>query len=245
MNIAVGILNWNRDASQTIGSLKGFAGKVIVCSNDVDIAPLLPEVESVKIIPCPENIAKAKNVIINSAREIGATHLFIIEDDIAVKDISVFEKYVELMNTFDIGLTFFGYTNANMVLDGKPNPCIIVKIDQSGSEICCNRHCCSAVFGIDLERNKLMFNEELLVMEHEEYLQRCTDAGVIPFNGFYIDLPESWKYFERLPVKTERVKTVELAKMDRKMMDDAKVVLHLESSADKFLAFVKKAVKAS
>lgn len=237
--IALAILNWNRDVFPTLKSLEKFDGPVIICTNrkdriDLTIDPRLVYVES------SSNVAASKNLLINSANELGASYLFIIEDDVIVKDVSVFEKYIELMEKFKTGVVFYGFDRSNRILEGKPNPCIIIKLNEQGDELYANRHCCTSVFGIDLKNNKELFDPNILVMEHEEYLQRCADKKILPFNGFYFDIPRSWEYFDRQDVPTERIKTVEIAKMDRKYIDENKITLKLEVSADNLLAYVQK-----
>lgn len=235
----IGILNWNRNVKSILDSVKEVNAdkKIIICSNQ-------PKIDDISILEwheSPVNVAAARNLLMDRAKELGERWLFILEDDILVKDPQVFEKYCTLMDEFETSSIFYGFDkNLNQIMNNIPNPCIIVKLNENGDELFCNRLVCSTVMGFDMDRiEDERFDEDLLVMECEEWYQRLYNLGLNPFNGFYFDVNNSWESFKSLNLKPERVKTIELAKQDQEILKEKEIELKLEVSADKLLNWLK------
>ena len=70
------------------------------------------------------NIAYNKNQGIKHLLNIGCQHIFVIEDDVVIKDISVFEKYIDTAKEFNLG-----HLNWNTIpeVDGNPTYEIVGK----------------------------------------------------------------------------------------------------------------------
>lgn len=232
------ILNWNRDYKKTLESLL-FAkmtndNKIILCTNQ--------EVKSDEmiVIKADTNIAKSKNMIIKKARELGAEYLFMLEDDVLIKDPLVFDYYLDKMEKYGLGMINYGFNKAsNRVLKTIPNPSMIVKINENGEEEYFSRFPSSTLLILDLKKVEELFNENLLLYENEEFFQRCSQKGHHPFNGFYFDLPKSWQYFESTNEETMRVKNTALLNEDNKRMKEAKINIQYELDATKLLKFLQ------
>lgn len=225
--ILYSILNWNRDVNPLFGSILSPNNEYIICTNTNKISA-----NNVYNIDADKSIAKSLNMIIDKAIELNTDYLFILEDDIKIKDNSVFQKYIDLMEQFQYGLIFYGFIKGNRIFNKRPNPCVQIKL-KNNENIIFNRFISSGCLLIDLKKNKEKFNESLQVLEFEEYIFRCRTLGHIPFNGFYIDLNDSWNYIESIPCKGERNRSLELIKADKLIMDNLTVDNKLEFNVDK------------
>jgi hypothetical protein len=168
-------------------------------------------------VPTPlHNVANAKNNIIAHARDKGVRYLFIIEDDVIVKDIRIFYEYINIMEKYNIGLTMYGYGKHN-VRYGVPNPVIRMATDNS-DELTFNRIHCSEVMGIDLKNNDVLFDTTLDILEIEKYVKECAANKVIPFVGFYPDVYNSYEYFEVLG-ESIRVRKYDDVTLERELIN--------------------------
>lgn len=236
-NTVYAILNWNRDYKPTLESLNLKEGTpLILCSNTAE--PV--EGDGILHIDPHANISKSKNKIIDFAKEKypKAKYLFIIEDDVIVKDNSIFDKYIELMEKYELGVVFYGFDRTNTLFK-KPNPGLAVTVSKEGEEVWFNRFPCTSVIGFDLEKNNVKFNENLMMIEIDVYMQECANAKLIPYNGFYFDIQDSFKYFERQDIPTERLKTREAIAMDKKVLMDSKFEIVIESNADGLMKLLR------
>ncbi|MEI6424204.1 MAG: hypothetical protein WCP55_18455, partial [Lentisphaerota bacterium] len=97
-----------------------------------------------------------------------------------------------------------------------------------------NRFCCGSVMGLDLRINDQLFDEDIITVELEEYLSRCSEKNIHKtFYGIFPDLWDSWTYFERLPFKQERIRTPEMLSIDKKTLEEKKIKLAVETNLDK------------
>jgi hypothetical protein len=242
--IAYAILNWSRSAENTLMSLPE-GSDVILCSPSEeqwkDTSGVGERLGEITYIDAFQNIAKSKNKIINFVKEMKKyDYLFIIEDDVIVKDTTIFQKYVDIMVKYDLGTIFYGFDKVNTLFDKVPNPGLIVTVSKDGKEEAWfNRFPCTSVIAFDLKRNDIKFNDNLLMIEMDVYLQDCANEKLIPYNGFYFDVPESWKYFERQDVPSERIKTREMIDQDKKYLADEGINLVIESNADGLIQLLK------
>ena len=236
MKTIYGILSWNNDFAKTVGSLKTSPENIIVCTNVA-----VETSKNYNVIVADPSVAKSKNSIINRARELGADKLFILEDDIEVVDMSIFDKYISLMDVLNQGIIFYGYnsTRENRVYN-MPNPSLIIRIGDTFGEMYFNRFIVTSCIGFDLVKNPLLFDEELKLLEITEYLQRCSDNGVIKTgNGFYADFPESWKFFNRIEVPNKRIKNQQMLHDDQVNLQKKKIQLKLDMVVDKLVDYLK------
>ena len=237
MKIMFAVLSWNNDFTKTLESIKTSPENIIVCHNTNRSLAGTGYVT----MAADSSVAKAKNSIINRARELGADKLFILEDDIEVIDMSIFDKYISIMDILNQGVIFYGYnsTRENRVYN-MPNPSLIVRISPTFGELYFNRFIVTSCLGFDLAKNPLLFDEDLKLLEITEYLQRCSDNGVIRTgNGFHVDIPESWKFFNRIEVPNKRNKTPQMVQEDRQTLHKKNIQLKLDMIVDTLIVYLK------
>ena len=208
--IMFGVLNYRDDVSSSLEIIQGL--RTLTYDTDIILATknnlrrfwksddiketIIPEDQIINI----ENtsIAKAKNELLKKARELGADYFFIIEDDVKIKDLSVFYEYTKLMETFGLGFCCHGYGEHINTIFQKPNPALSVYDDATKQDIYVwNRYPFNVVTVYDLRINKELYDETLEFLELKEYVIRCKEKGLIPFLGFFMDVPYSWKKIGR------------------------------------------------
>lgn len=237
MKTVFGILNWNRDITQILESL-GQNDVIVSTNKDVNFA------QSISTLKADPNIAKSKNDIIKAARECGYDYLVLMEDDISIIDpAATTQRYIEAMKRFGLGLMFYSYHKGNnCVMDGVKNTGIITKISEEEELHFC-RFPCGAFMVIDLVNNQELFDEDLVCLELEEYCQRCANEKIVPFNGFFLDLPDSETLFRVTDRTKNRIKTKEAVDLDKKSLGEKKLELKLASNADELINWIVEKLK--
>jgi hypothetical protein len=192
--VLYGILNWKRRIGSIRKIKKKLPGDIVVCTDDPSF---WKRTETIEAVP---SVAASKNLILKQAITGNYDYCFIIEDDLIPRNSNVFFKYMMLMNysATDVIMYGFGSGMSNRVLDGKPNP--ILRIDDNrGNKIILNRKTCSACMGFRVNRDMIMFDERLDVMETDLLMHDHVKAGKYPTGyGFWFDLDESWTQFRQL-----------------------------------------------
>lgn len=230
MKIIYGVLNWKRDPESTLKSIKG--DNIILCS-DKDI-----HYDNVYLIKGDPNVAKSRNNIIDKARELNGDYLVMIDDDIIISNMEIIDSYISKLKEYDLGVIFYGYgSNINKALS-KPNPLFSIKVGEGKNEIF-NRLPSSSLFVIDLNKNKLKFDEDLIILEFDAYIANCFKEKLIPFNGFYFDVENSYNYITTISHEPLRVKTQEIVNIDKNILNSKGVVLQLDSNADPVVRYLK------
>jgi len=214
-----GILNYNRPIPYNgiINKIPIQGQKdIILCTNNTE---KLKDYENgkvnFKVINIESNVAKCKNAMLKYALENGYNYCFLIEDDIKIIENNVFNGYIYLLECYDYAVTMFGYgsENKNKVIGNKNNPAVIIKLENN-KYIFSNRQPCSSFMVFKLTEDMVFFDERLEMLETEFLTKDLKKKGKIPFNGFFIDLPESWKYFMKTTDVTVRIKNNDLIKQD-------------------------------
>lgn len=80
-------------------------------------------------------IAHNKNVAAKRLLDLGAKHIFIIEDDIAIKDSAVFSKYITAAKFFNIEHLNFGCTFDALKTHGILKPVYAIRADDKTLDI--------------------------------------------------------------------------------------------------------------
>src|SRR5574343_455076 len=128
--VGLGIVTYNRESffKQFVASVAETICDHIVVVNDgtpysADSYPLY-----VELIQHEKNISvgKSKNDAMKYLMDKGCKHVFLVEDDIIVKDPEIFEKYIELSKITKISHLNFAIHGPANIKDGKPNPRIVI-----------------------------------------------------------------------------------------------------------------------
>ena len=221
------------DCKEVKGSLHD--NLVEIGINTSDIQTYTYEVDSTT------TIAALKNQAIDDAK--GYQYLFIIENDLKIKNLDIFRHYINLMNDYQLGVVFYGYYGCtNRVLHDLPNPAVKVRKSEFHAQQLV-RVPSDTFIGIDLSKNTQKFNSEFQVWEFNEFLKRCYEYKVLPFQGFYFDVNNSWEYFDYIDgnPKPKISMTKETLEHDQKLVKDnePKFTLVFDGNANQIMEYIK------
>jgi glycosyltransferase involved in cell wall biosynthesis len=143
-------------------------------------------------------VAKSKNNAIKYLLDKGCDHIFIIEDDIYIKDPKVFQKYIEASKA--TGIQHFNFSQhgvMNKTFDGlsTPNPRMIVKYGEI--QVPLYPHCVGAFSYFSrkcLETVGLMDEQYYNACEHMDHTLGIIKAGMHPPFWYFADIENSWEY---------------------------------------------------
>jgi glycosyltransferase involved in cell wall biosynthesis len=96
-------------------------------------------------IPEKQGVAKSKNDALLYLMDMGCDHIFLIEDDMFIKDPNIFQAYIDASKKSGIQHLMFGYhgpANKNGISRGKPCPRLVV--DYGDFSLAFNQHCVGA-----------------------------------------------------------------------------------------------------
>jgi hypothetical protein len=91
-------------------------------------------------------VAKSKNLALKHLLNKDCDHIFLIEDDMLIKNDQIFEAYIKASKATGIQHMMFGYhgpANKNGISKGEPHPRLVVKYSDNVS-IALNQHCVGA-----------------------------------------------------------------------------------------------------
>jgi len=149
--IGVGIITYNRFhlLMKLYNSLPFDKIDELIIVNDGDISvgfDLIDGCNNTIIHTNGVGVGKAKNAALKYLKGHKCDHIFLIEDDMLIKDPFIFEKYIEASKVSGIQHLMFGYhgpANKNGISKGKPCPRMVVKYSDDIS-IALNQHCVGA-----------------------------------------------------------------------------------------------------
>jgi glycosyltransferase involved in cell wall biosynthesis len=200
--IGIGIITCDRPdyLKKLINSLKDLKGAKLVIINDglkqIDGGNKLTVYNNV---PPKQGVGKAKNRALNQLKE--CEYIFLIEDDIVIKDLTVFEKYIEASNKSGIqhfNFAFHGLDNYKP--DG--SPAVRLKVDYSPEVSVClypnlygafsmyTKKCLEAVGNMD----EFFYN----AMEHVDHTQSIINKKMHPPFRWFADITNSNAYIEEI-----------------------------------------------
>jgi GT2 family glycosyltransferase len=200
--IGVGIVTYNRPhlLQKLLNSLNycNFVDLIIV--NDGDRIDNL-EGWNYYLVNNPTNlgVGKSKNVALRHLLDKGCEHIFLIEDDIFIKDETVFHKYIEASKVS--GIQHFNFSQhgvMNKMNNGgslTPNPRLV--IDYNTSKIAFYPHCVGAFSYYSrtcLEEVGLIDEDYYNACEHVDHTYGIIKAGRHTPFWWFADINESWKY---------------------------------------------------
>ncbi|NBP00768.1 MAG: glycosyltransferase family 2 protein [Proteobacteria bacterium] len=147
-------------------------------------------------------VGKSKNKLFKELLKHKCKHIFIIEDDIVVKDPKVFEQYIKASQVSGIQHFNFGYhgpANRGGISGGSPAPRFIV--DYGNIKIAINAHSVGAFCYYTkevLEKVGLLDEDYTNAFEHVDHDYRIYKAGYgTPYWNFP-DLANSCDYLEEI-----------------------------------------------
>jgi len=147
-------------------------------------------------------VGKSKNILLRYLLEEDCDHIFIVEDDIVVKNPEIFNEYIKARNITGIQHFNFGYhgpANRGNVSKGTPSPRYVV--DYGAVKIAINAHSVGAFCYYSknvLKEVGLLDEEYTNAFEHVDHDYRIFKAGYgTPYWNFP-DIEKSYEYLEEV-----------------------------------------------
>jgi GT2 family glycosyltransferase len=145
-----------------------------------------------------KGVGISKNEAMKYLLDEGCEHIFLIEDDILIKDSNVFQKYIEAARASGLWHLMFGYHGpANKTPDKKIHPRVV--IDYGDHKIALNQHCVGAFcyYHKGVLKNVGLMDEAFKnAWEHVEHSYRIVKAGLLPAYWWWPDVANSYDYLD-------------------------------------------------
>ena len=147
-------------------------------------------------------VGKSKNLLFKKALELKADHIFLVEDDIIMKNPEVFNEYIKARDLTGIQHFCFGYhgpANKSGISGGKPRPRYI--IDYGNVKIAINMHSVGAFCYYTrevLEKCGIIDENFHNAFEHVEHSYRIAKDGYTTPYWNWADLANSMDYLDEI-----------------------------------------------
>ena len=154
-------------------------------------------------------VGKSKNKALQYLYESECNHIFLIEDDIFVKDTSVFEKYIQASKIS--GIQHFNYSQHGLINkswpDGKANPILVIDYGSIkiplypatvGAFSYYSRTC--------IEKVGYMDERYYNACEHVYHTYEIIKKGMHPPFWYNADIENSWEYLDDEPWSIQQSK---------------------------------------
>lgn len=129
----------------------------------------------------------------------GCTDIFLIEDDIIIKNPNVFDEYIKASRDSGLKHLMFGYHGPANKRNKEPNPRFIV--EYNNTRVAFNPNCVGGFcyYSRDLLMRIGLFDEKFLnAWEHVEHSYRAVINGYLPAYWWWPDIANSCEYLEEL-----------------------------------------------
>lgn len=147
-------------------------------------------------------VGRSKNILFRYLLDSDCDHIFIIEDDIVVKNPNVFNEYIRLANKTGLQHFNFGYhgpANRGNISKGKPTPRYI--FDYSDIKLAINTHSVGAFcyYSKKALRDVGLIDEDYTnAFEHVDHDYRLAKAGYCTPYWNWPDLANSYEFLEEI-----------------------------------------------
>lgn len=141
-------------------------------------------------------VGKSKNILFRKLLEQQCDHIFIIEDDMVIKDVIVFEKYIEASKTSGLKHLLYGYHGPANKVNEKPMPLFAVPYPND-IKIAYNIHCVGSFcyYHKSVLEDVGIFDEKYTnAWEHVDHSYNIVKAGYLPGYWYWPDLANSMDY---------------------------------------------------
>lgn len=143
-------------------------------------------------------VAKSKNLIFKDLMDSGCDHIFLIEDDIYIKNLKVFNEYIEASKVSGIQhFNFSQHGKMNKTFDNLSNPNPKILIDYGSIQIALYPHCVGAFSyytSKSLQICGLMDEIFYNACEHLDHTFEIIEHGLHPPFWYFSDIQNSWDY---------------------------------------------------
>jgi glycosyltransferase involved in cell wall biosynthesis len=198
--IGVGVVTYKRPEffQKCINSIPSVDTLVVVNDGDPYDPSLYPSTVK-EVIQHTKNksVGLSKNELLRFLIQDGCEHIFLVEDDMLIKNQEVFNEYIKLAAATGIWHMNFGYHGpANKKPDGTKNPRLVVEY-KNGVKLALNAHCVGSVSyyqrGV-IKHIGYMDEKFINCWEHVEHTNRIIQAGLHPPFWWFADLANSDEY---------------------------------------------------
>jgi GT2 family glycosyltransferase len=160
-------------------------------------------------------VAISKNQALQHLLDKGCDHIFLIEDDMLIKDPNIFQAYINASKKSGIQHLMFGYhgpANKNGISKGKPSPRLVV--DYGDFSLAFNQHCVGAFCYYSrecLEDVGLIDEQFRNAFDHVSHSYELALKGYSTPYWWWTDLANSSNYIEEQACSEENssIKTPE------------------------------------
>lgn len=204
--IGVGIITCNRPEylKQLLNSIIPCKFDELVIVNDGDSLSTLDFPSPYTYIKNETNlgVCKTKNVAFKHLLKEQCDHIFIIEDDITIKNPDVFNAYIKLAKRSKLQHLMYGYhgpANKGGVSKGQPQPKLI--IDYDDIKLALNPNCVGAFcyYTRKCLEDVGLFDEDFYqAFDHVEHTYRLSKAGYCTPYWWWPDLANSYDYLDEI-----------------------------------------------
>ena len=204
MSIGIAVITFNREKQieKVLSAIDKTVADFFVVVNDTEGGYSVDYPDHYHIIQHDKNkgVGPSKNDALKYLMEKDCEHLFLIEDDMLVKDSSVFQKYIDLYKRSGVKHFNFSYHGPANMNNGKPNPKFGIEYDEN-IKMAINKHCVGAVeyFHKDVIDDIGYIDETFKnAWDHPEHTFRAIKQGYHPPFWNFADLYDSYNYFEEI-----------------------------------------------
>jgi GT2 family glycosyltransferase len=227
--VGVGVITYNRPHlfKKLYGSLQESNPDYLAVINDGDPFEFIKNDKHDYVINEKNlGVGKSKNIALKMLLDYECDHIFLIEDDIFIKDSSVFEKYIESSKIS--GIQHFNYSQHGMMNKswpgGQPNPRIV--IDYNDIKLPLYPHCVGAFSYYSkkcLETAGLIDERYYNACEHVDHTLEIIKRGMHPPFWYFADIENSWEYLGDEEWSREK-STISSNPNHLQMMKDADII---------------------
>jgi GT2 family glycosyltransferase len=199
--IGIGIITCDRPdyLKKIVKSLEGISASNLYIINDGEKQIDGGRLKTHNNTPPKQGVGKAKNQALRYLKD--CDYIFLLEDDIVIKDKTVFEKYIEASKLSGIQHFNFAFHGTD---NYKPDstPAIRLKLDYSPSVSVCLYPNVYGAFSMYtkkcIEEVGLMDEFYFNAMEHVDHTALIIKAGMHPPFRWFADIADSNKYIEEI-----------------------------------------------
>lgn len=205
---AIGIITCNRPdfVNQLIDSIDESIGTIfLIDSSEVktDIKDSFKLEEHIVTESKPTSVGRAKNQLLRKMRHAGFKYLFLIEDDVKIKDNSVFEVYIKTAAETGLWagqLSYGGHggsAGGNIKIDGTPNVKEVVEYDTCSVSLYPQSFQAFTLYHANTIKFLGYFDDFYTnAVEHLDHYYNAFLKGLGNYFWYFPDISNSWDYLE-------------------------------------------------
>lgn len=203
--VGVGVITCNRSIffEQLINSIPSVE-KIVVVNDGKPYDNSIYPAKITEVIQHKKNkgIGKTKNDALKYLLSQQCKHIFLLEDDIAIGDQSIFEKYIRAGEVS--GILHFNYAyhgvSENRTCDGKPNPKKIISYEDGVKIAFYNNTTAALTYFRDIVLKEVGLLDTFYknALEHVDHTYQIVKTGYHPPFRWFADLAESYMFIKEL-----------------------------------------------